>query len=338
MKGNNILFFSVKFFSYDVKMKMKMEELGAKVDIFDERPIKSAFNRALLKVVPILFTPITKRYYTRLIKKLKFNIYNYVFIYGPDMITPSIMKKLRANFPNAVLIAYCADSIYKKRRYERIIRYFDKFFTYDRKDYDFYSIKYDNLYFRPLFYLDKYILDINGIETQTHTYDWSFIGTIHSDRQKIINYFIDYSKIHNLKYFNYPYLQSKFIFWFYKFTKSSFRNKKITDFKYKKIDSEEIFTILKNSKFILDMQHPKNTGLTMRTIESIAMQCKIITTNEDIINYDFYNSDNIEIIPRENIIIQKNFFDKPLSIISKKILKRYSLDCWIKDIFLEKEE
>ncbi len=89
-----------------------------------------------------------------------------------------------------------------------------------------------------------------------------------------------------------------------------------------------------NTKVILDLPHPLQNGLTMRTIEAIGANKKLITTNEDIKNYDFYDEDNICILDKENITIEKDFFEKPYKKISKDIKNKYSLDSWIEDVFI----
>ena len=57
-------------------------------------------------------------------------------------------------------------------------------------------------------------------------------------------------------------------------------------------------------------------------------------TNKDIKNYDFYNPDNILIIDRKNPVIDKNFFVNDFIEIEEKIMDKYRLSSWIKDIFL----
>ena len=94
----------------------------------------------------------------------------------------------------------------------------------------------------------------------------------------------------------------------------------------------EISEIVDESKIIIDIQHPKQTGLTMRTIEMLGMNKKIITTNEDIKNYDFFDENNIKIINRED-----NYFDftdlkSDYVNLDDSIYSYYSLSSWIFDV------
>ena len=107
---------------------------------------------------------------------------------------------------------------------------------------------------------------------------------------------------------------------------------KYNDFEYEKKSYQETMSIEKESKVILDIQHDRQVGLTMRTIEMIGMGKKMITTNSDIMNYDFYNSHNIFVIDRKSPHVDPDFFKNEYEDIPSEILARYSLDSWIKEV------
>lgn len=86
---------------------------------------------------------------------------------------------------------------------------------------------------------------------------------------------------------------------------------------------------------MIDIQHPKQVGLTMRTIEMLGLRKKLITTNQDIKNYDFYNEDNICIIDRKDILIKKNFFETNYNSNSDAYRKNYSLESFVDEILKE---
>ncbi|MTD01286.1 hypothetical protein GKS16_03215 [Streptococcus uberis] len=69
----------------------------------------------------------------------------------------------------------------------------------------------------------------------------------------------------------------------------------------------------------------------MRTIEMLGMNKKIITTNSDIKNYDFYHPNNISIINRDSIEIDPNFLNSEYEPIDKEVYDKYSLKNWILD-------
>ena len=178
-------------------------------------------------------------------------------------------------------------------------------------------------------YTDDFCRDLSYTE---HKYDVSFIGTIHSDRYKVVKALKKIVAHKCLNGYWYCYLQSKFIYHFYKATKDEFSDSQIEDFKFEKKDSSEIADIVNQSKSVLDIQHPNQTGLTMRTIEMIGMNKKLITTNASIVNYDFYNKKNILIIDRDNPQIDVSFFSTPSEKLNPEIYQKYSLSSWILDV------
>ncbi len=325
LAGKRILFIAPAFFGYENKIADKMRELGAVVDSYDERSITKSYERALLKISPSFFSLKTTKYYNNIINKNRNKIYDYVFVIKCDMLSVSIIHKLRDTYPNAVFCLYLYDSIRNIKGIKNKIKEFDRVLTFDLND----AIVY-NMQFRPLFYLDCYMKEIKDV--YEYKYDISFIGTIHSDRYNIIKnvkQFLDDSK---MKYYFYCYLHSKFSYFFYKIIKKEFRNSAVENFKFQKISSLEISKIIDDTRIVLDIQHPKQSGLTIRTIEMLGMNKKLITTNQNIKEYDFYNPENILIIDRENIVISSDFLTSSYQIIADDIYKKYSIEQWIDDI------
>ena len=99
------------------------------------------------------------------------------------------------------------------------------------------------------------------------------------------------------------------------------------------MDARQIKEIYRNSNCILDVEHQRQRGLTMRTIELVGMQKKIITTNASVTEYDFYNPSNICVIDRENPVVEESFWGKAYEPIREEILRRYALESFVKEIF-----
>lgn len=321
--GKKILFFSPAFFGYEEKIKNKMIELGAEVDAFDVRSVTKAFERALLKVTPVLFNRKTESYYAHIYSKIKDTNYDYVLIVKCDMPTKRVLNIYRKHFKNAQFCLYMWDSLKNIPNIKKKFGYFDFISSFDRHD----CVKYPQIYFRPLFYCDEYRKKIEIKED----YDFCFIGTVHSDRWKILKRLKKQAENKGFRVFYYLYLQSKFIYWFYKIVKPEFWNTGIEQFKFDKILSEEIAKKIEKSKVIIDIQHPKQMGLTIRMIEMIGMKKRVITTNTDIKNYDFYNPKNISIVKRKNPKFNINI-DREYDSLNEDVYKKYSLESWIYEV------
>lgn len=318
LNGLRILFFSQYFFGYETKIAKKMKRMGADVSLYDEMSVTESFERGLLKVSPRIFNNRTESYYHNIIEQEKSSSYDYVLFIDCEMPTINVLEECRTAFPTAVFCLHLWDSLENLKGVVEKLKHFDRVSSFDRKD-----AKQYGLVFRPLFFSDEYRMSVR----EDCVFDLSFIGTIHSDRYKIIS---DLQKSTNM--YIYPYLQSKYIYHLYKLTKPEFRSTKLSDFKYMKADSKLITDTVNKSKAVLDIQHPKQTGLTMRTIEMLGMRKKIVTTNDDIVNYDFYNENNIYIINRKRPRVPSSFYNLEYAHIDDNIYESYSIERWIVDV------
>lgn len=326
LNGKRILFIAPAFFGYEEKIADKMIELGAMVDFFDERSIKSSYERALLKINPQIFRKKTIDYYTQIIDKISNVDYDHVLVIKCEMMSIEIIKELKRLFSKATFCLYLYDSLNNIKGVKTKLDYFDRVLSFDMED----TSRHSKMIFRPLFFIDDYKKTFN--KQKEYKFDVSFIGTMHSDRYKVIKAIKDVADKNHYEYFFYCYLQSKFMYYFYKLTKREFRGTKKENFQFAKILSSEIAEVIDKTKVVLDIQHPKQTGLTMRTIEMIGMHKKLITTNQNIKKYDFYNPDNIAVIDRNKIEIPEGFLDKPYLEIKDDIYKKYSLENWVIDV------
>ena len=85
---------------------------------------------------------------------------------------------------------------------------------------------------------------------------------------------------------------------------------------------------IKKSNILLDIHRENQSGLSFRVFESMGLHKKLITTNSDIKNYDFYNENNILIIDSKNPEIPLEFIKKPYIEIPENILNNYKISGW----------
>lgn len=325
LEGKCVLFFSQYFFGYEKKISKVMQTMGAEVLLYDEMSVKKPLERAILKLNPQLFHKKTRNYYFSILKELMNKNVDYVFFIDCEMPDKSILEQYRSTFTNAKFCLHLWDSISNLKGVNKKFRYFDIISTFDRRDSEEYKI-----ILRPLFF--DYDYRSENVH-ESYKYDVSFIGTIHSDRFKIVKRII--SQLDPNRFFVYPYLQSHFIYYFYKFTKPEFWGTKISDFKFVKLDSKTISQIVSESKCVLDIQHPKQTGLTMRTLEMVGMKKKLLTTNIDVSNYDIYNDNNVLIIDRNKPVLKESFLQSEYKNLPDDVYEHYSIDQWVIDVLGE---
>lgn len=326
ISNKKILFFAPAFFNYENVIADKMREMGALVDMYDVRAVKSAWNRALLKISPKIFYQKSQKYYENIIEENRNKDYDYILIVKCDMTPVKILQQLRREYPNAKLCLYLWDSVSNIPGITEKFKYFDVLHSFDLNDCN----KYTELKFRPLFFADQFRKDLKN--NSNYKYDISFLGTVHSDRYSIIKKVQKIAKSLNLACYWFLYLQSRFIYLFYLLTKKEFWGISPTRFSFNKMSASDIAKIVEKSKIILDIQHPKQTGLTMRTIEMIGMNKKLITTNASIAKYDFFDKRNIAIIDRKNVDIPRDFLNSSYIPLQSDVYEKYSLKSWILDV------
>ena len=101
------------------------------------------------------------------------------------------------------------------------------------------------------------------------------------------------------------------------------------------ISYEKYLEMVGESKAVLDIVMGNVTGLTLRCMESLFFNKKLITNNKDIENYDFYNPNNIFILGKDNIDSIKEFIDSPYEPVDEKIIEYYDFEQWLKRFNLE---
>lgn len=109
------------------------------------------------------------------------------------------------------------------------------------------------------------------------------------------------------------------------------RSARYLEIRSKYMPYEEYLTLIAESESILDIAQKGQTGLSLRVMEAIFFDRKLITTNLFIKNELFYNEDNV-LIYDESVTAAdiKAFLNKPFRLYSQEIKNYYSIEQWIK--------
>lgn len=102
------------------------------------------------------------------------------------------------------------------------------------------------------------------------------------------------------------------------------------------IPYEEVIKEIRQSRAILDFVQPRQHGLTYRPMEAMCFQKKLITNFEEIVDYNFYNRNNIFRLSHDNIDELKYFLEQPYEPIDDAIREEYVAANWL-DSFFTKE-
>lgn len=327
LEDKNILLISVKFFNYEILIKEELERKGATVVLYDERPSNSFFSKAIIRIKKEVYKTKITAYYRKLIKELEKERFDYFLLIKGEAVPKFFIEFIREHNPNIKLIYYTYDSFKNNKNGLDIMNLFDAKFTFDSNDAIAYQMR-----FRPLFFATDYAHLY--LQNENHfKYNLAFIGTAHSDRYTIAEKASDWCSLNGYKMFTYYFSPSKLLFNIKKITEKSFKNFDAQKISFQSLSHGKIIDIYKYSKAILDINHPGQNGLTMRSFETLGAGRKLITTNENVKNYPFYHPNNIWIIDRIKPEYDKSFFESTFVPIENELYHSMSLNGWLQEIF-----
>lgn len=210
-------------------------------------------------------------------------------------------------------IAYIYDSCTRFPVNHLVDGVFDEIYSFDLNDVK----KYNFTFISNYIYLEKREIQSNSENKNI------FIVISIDERFEFLNQLANYLSEHNIPF--------KFIA--VGKTKPENINPNII-YSDKLVFPEELKADLENSKIFLDLIRKDHNGLSFRIFEALAMQRKIITTNQSISVYDFYNPNNILILDEnKHININPDFFTTPYEPLSDVIYHKYTIENWVKTIF-----
>lgn len=309
---------------YGTAIYNELVEKGAVVSIFNERPSTATLVKLIYRLAKRFMRLHFSQYIGKILQKVKHIDFDYILIIRGEAFSPFDIFKLRRFFPKAKLVLYLWDSL-KNNDTRRLFPFVDKVLSFDPED----CKKYPNLIHRPLFFTRDYE---KIAETRKFNNDLVFVGTLHSGRLLLLQRVENYLKQHGLLVKSYLYFPTRLLYIRKKLTDRSFKGYSMHDFKFKMLPASEVSKWLAGSKVSLDMQGSSQSGLTMRTIEVLGAKRKLITTNKQILNYDFYNEKNIQVIDNDFQNLDLAFFDTPFHEIPKAIYEKYTLRNWIDEV------
>lgn len=319
---SSILLICPLFFGYDKSIRKELEGRGYIVDVYNADPggVQGTFI-STLRTFHIGAKKVIRWFENRLLNKLN-KKYDIVIVVCGWAITSYSVKNIRNNNlkPSGKMLLYYWDSLELLK--DDITRwpFFDKIYTFDRNDYENHRDIFD---FLPLFYCNQYL----ELKEKAHLYNLATIGSYKYDRY----FLIEDLKTRNEEITIVSYMYSpKWEILFHKAFRKKYKDIKLENLSFKKLSFGEIIGMYEETDAVLDIPRTGQNGLTMRTIECLAMKKKVITTNPNVINYDFYNPSNIYIMDSNTLELpNKQWFTLPYCEIDSKIVDNYSITNWV---------
>ena len=236
---------------------------------------------------------------------------DHIFIIRPDFLDNYVLSKIKKKCSK--FTAFYFDSIGHVPRKKEIIHFFDRILSFDKEDIKKHGFEF----------CTNYIFD-ESKALKNHHYLFFNISS-HDDNYRFgkLVQMAKYIKSHN---------------WSYNFISVDIKNKNIKN---------DLLTIRKDiipvhlvkeqilkSKILVEFQRENQIGLSFRVFEALGYRKKLITTNTDVVNYDFYNPQNILVLDPNNLHIPKYFVESPYVDVPDHILDPYRIDNWVKKVFL----
>lgn len=324
-KNKNILFISVKTFDYEKFIVNKLIELGSNVTYYDERPSNSILIKGLIRINKnLIYSKITS-YYNKILRNIENKKFDFLFVIKGESTPQFFLAEFKRLNPSCVMIYYTWDSFINNPNALKNLDFFDRKITFDYSD----SLKY-NIKFRPLFFLDEYSKLRKSIPKNQKLL---FIGTAHSDRYIISQNIAKWCNSKEIAVTNFYFIPSIFVFLFKYLFDKTFSNFNVKSLSFKPLNLEQVLNKYIESTIILDINHPNQTGLTMRTFEALGSGRKLITTNKNIMNYPFYNPNNILLIERDQLNFTEEFFELNYLNYDEQFYDEMSIKGWLEFIF-----
>jgi len=312
------------FRGYDLAIFKKLIEMGYEVTFFNDIPKAKWFRvlkdyPSIRKKLNFLLKHYEKYNERKILKRIKAKRFHFILIIKGSYLSNAFFENLKDLNPDAKFIMYQWDSLknYGKATEKNFMDnspYFDKIYTFDRKD----ANTIVGLDYMPSFFINEYA-NPESEKQKSYDFDLFFIGGNHRNRFGILEKLYENTKDFGLK------------FCFLLLGGKENENFKIKGLQYIKtpLSHKEIIEYLKKSNVVIDIHSPKQDGLTTRCFEALALGKKLATTNALIAREPFYNPDNIHIIDLENPTIPLEFIKKEVEPLDMSV---YSLESFLKNL------
>ena len=324
LAGKKIILIAPVFFGYQKKIKAELEAMGAQVFFHGDRPSERISVKALSRLFPKLIWKYSDTVFTRWMTEHTIKNCDYVFVIKGESVSPSLIMKLRLLNPHAKFIHYQWDSLANVKHAESKLYLFDHVSSFDPGD----CARLPFMDYQPTFFCDEDRTSRSNLSD-----GWVlFVGTINGDRPRALANILrttdgrinfDYSL----------FARSRIELAIRRLTDRSFRVIDSGRIVFKPVTGEEIHRRLKRCVAVLDIQHEKQSGLTLRTFEALAAGKKLITTNSEIAKHGFFDPSIICIIDRQNPEIPEDFLKPCTHEMPDVFFLHYSLRGWLERIF-----
>jgi hypothetical protein len=261
------------FFSYMHAIRDQFRSLGIESEYFDERHSNSIPAKICYRLnISLLIGNKRQEHLNKLMNSIFDGVFTDVLLIDVEVVDKSFIQSLKERGIRVHI--YMWDSAKNKSGFTNYLSEVSGKGTFDLNDSKQFDMKYI-----PLFATDNYSQKKNQVLSRD--IDISFCGTLHSDRAYHLHRLSKVAEKKGLKLVLMNFFHSKLLLAIKCFRHSSnayFLKTVSTDGFAKEYVAESMF----RSKFVFDMQHAGQGGLTARTFEALRSGACLITFNEHV--------------------------------------------------------
>lgn len=298
MSAPRILFFGLNYHGYTQALRDEMQRAGYLVSYVDLQP-RRVLAKALRTLLPGVYAKVQHAHLDRAIAAAARQTFARVIFLQAHQITTDQLGRLRHQHRQTPFILYNWDSL-TTQDYRPQARYFDRVLTFDAKDAADHGFEY-----LPLF-ATRFIQDLRQDRADAKTV--AMIGNIVTTRRyRAVQDFRAYCQINGINFRSY--LKISPVVWARLLRQGIVpRGVHFID-----ITQENMTDLLESASAMFDFANHEQTGLTMRTMESLCAGKKIVTNNADIQNATFYTKDRVHVFAGADFGDVTGFLRRPLA-------------------------
>lgn len=310
-------------FSYHLSIKAEFEALGYTTTWWNDRGSDSTLYKAGLRLLPQWMAQRSTAEFLRRLDRLDTQAISRVLVVKGEGMSVDFIQALRRRLPNARLSLYFWDSVANAPHARIIAPFFDSVATFDSVDAAALNWRY-----RPLFARNESVAPAQA--AADFRYDWCFIGTLHSDRYRVVERLRRSAP--RRKAFFFGFAPNRLLLLKQYLSDPALLRRPAESVSHIAMPAAAVASAMSASRAMLDVEHPRQRGLTMRTIETLLSGRKLITTNSHVVESDLFDPSRIYVINRHNPSVPDEFFTSPFVPIDAQVRRQYSLKQWITDL------
>lgn len=319
----HVLLVSPLTFSYHISISDTLRLMGYDVTWWDERASGATFYKLALRLFPALTVRWSEHSFLEVLGQLDPASITHVLVIKGEGLSKRVAIKIRETLPQASMGLYLWDSIENVKGVLKILTAFDSVATFDPKDAKAFGWTY-----RPLFWRN---ISVGKGGTGATLFDWCFIGTVHSDRHRVIHR-LRQSDSHQGRNMVFAYFQSPLMLFMRLLVDWTLWFAPKGSLSTKSMPATEVAKWVACSNAVLDVEHPRQRGFTMRTIETLMAGKKLVTTNKHILTSNLYHPSRVHVINRDSPEIPAEFLVQPYISVSDALKSYYSCEGWVSEL------